>query len=186
MELAEPVELINSQLVHLFGIDSITGREIWRVVWSEDQFEKRLMYFTDDGFQLITPEVRMVPRYRQWIKERWVLERLTIVPEINLSDLPSEKLSYEPMWVFETQRGDYLPPKLDAAKIVVDSIYAALGKKSMAKYKDPDSKQEDAIANQKQRIDEIAADLFGNESPVGDALAHKDGVGFTTSHIKES
>lgn len=187
-ELTESIESINGQLVSLFGIDSISGDPMWRVVWSEDQFEKRLMDTTDEGFQLLYPEVREVPKYRQWIKERYVLERLTIVPEINAQDLPSQKVSYEPMWVFETQSGIYLPPKLDAARLVVDAVYTASGitRAGLAKYKDPDSHQEEALENKRQRIEGLVEDLFGNETETGDALAHGEGVGFTTSRIKES
>ena len=100
MELTETIDSMNRQLVDLFGIDTISGEAMWRVVWSEDQFEKRLMDVTDEGFQLLYPEVRLVPRYRQWIREKYVLERLTIVPEINAEELPTSKLTYESMWVF--------------------------------------------------------------------------------------
>jgi len=187
-ELTESVESINGQLISLFGIDTISGDPMWRVVWSENQFEKRLMDTTDEGFHLLTPEVREVPKYRQWIKERYVLERLTIVPEINAQDLPSQKVTYEPMWVFETQHGVYLPPKLEAAKLVIDTVYTATGKMvaGLAKYKDPDSNQENALNNKKERIDGLVNDLFGDESALMGKTMSGEAVGFTTSNIKES
>lgn len=172
MELTEPIESINKQLVDLFGIDSVTGRPIWRVVWSEEQFEKRLMNVTNEGFHLLIPEVREVPKYRQWIKERYVLERLTVIPEVNENELPTEKLSYEPIWVFETQRGVYLPPRLDAAKIVIDTVYAAMGKSSLAKYKETNEAPEEKDI----RLGKLQDELFGNETEVGDALAHNQAI----------
>jgi hypothetical protein len=175
-ELTESIDSINKQLERLFGVDTVTGAVMWRVVWSENQMEKRLMYTTDEGLQLLSPEVRLVPKYRQWIHERYVLERLVVVPDVNANELPTQKLSYEPMWVFETQLGRYLPPRLDACKIVVDTVYSAMGKSNLAKYKDPDSKQEEALENHKVKIDKLVGDMFGNETEVGDALAHKEAI----------
>jgi hypothetical protein len=47
MELTEKIESINNQLIELYGIDTITGQAMWRVVWSEDQFEHRLGTYDD-------------------------------------------------------------------------------------------------------------------------------------------
>ena len=92
MELTEPVDSINKQLVDHFGTDTITGLAMWRVVFSEDQFEKRLgTYddFTPSGIYLRTvTEVREVPKYRQWIKRKYVLENLVLIPDINKKELP--------------------------------------------------------------------------------------------------
>ena len=171
MEITEKIESINQQLVYLFGIDTITGDAIWRVVFSEDQFEKRHGTYTD-----ITPtglylrevtEVREVPKYRQWIKEKYVLERLVVVPEVNIKELPTSKISYEPIFVFENVKGQYLPPRLDVAKIIIDTIYAAqYGPKnhSLKKYVDDESNQENSLETKRKRIDEISEYLFGEQS----------------------
>ncbi len=190
MELIEPIEAINGRLVDYFGIDTLTGLPIWRVVWSEDQVEKRLVNTLDSGIILTQPVVREVPKYRQWIKERYVLERLVVVPESQRNELPSSNLSYEPIWVFMDGVGNYLPPKWEVAQLIVDTVYAALGKSSLAKYKDPDMDAKDprvAIAKQRARVDEIVEELFGNESDVTDALAHKEGIVVPNiNHTKES
>jgi len=179
MEINESVESINRQLQDTFGVDSISGQPIWRIVWSEDQFEKRLCEYTDSGIQLLTPELREVPKYRQWIPNKWVLEQLVIVPEVNLMELGGKKISYEPMFPFEDKNGNYLPPDLEVAKFVINSVYAAMGKSSLAKYKEdltPEAREE--------RLQHLERELFGNETRTGDALAHKHGVGFTTSKTK--
>ena len=185
MELTERIESINQQLIDLFGIDTLSGISIWRVVWSEDQFEKRLMNTTDAGILLLTPEVREVPKYRQWIREKYVLERLVLVPETNRDELPTQKVSYEPIFVFESGRGDYLPPRIDVCKFVVDTIYAAQGKKSLAKYKDPDSNSEEARANQRMRVDTLMEELFGDETDISDALTRQEGIVVPQSYDKK-
>ncbi len=162
MELTEPIEKINQQLIDLFGIDTITGREIFRVVWSEDQFEKRLTNYSDSGLTLLHPEVRLLPKYRQWIQNKYVLERLCIVPEINQNEIPTDKLSYEPIWVFETKSSEALPPTVWACKFVIDCLYAAMGKKSLRKYVDDEAKNPEE--HKEKRIKEMEEQLFGDES----------------------
>lgn len=170
MELAQDIESINKQLKELFGVDTVTGDVIWRVVWSEDQFEKR--YGTYDDFvpgtkiflRTVT-ETREVPKYRQWIHEKYVLERLVAVPEVNLIDLPTTKMSYEPLWVFEDKNGNYLPPKIEACQFIINTVYAAqYGTKNLKKYHDPESSQEAELETRRKRIDGIIDELFGEQS----------------------
>lgn len=174
MELTEPIESINRQLIDLFGIDTVSGQAMWRVVWSEDQFEKRLTDCTDEGLQLLRPEVRLLPKYRQWIREKFVLERLTVIPEVNSDELPTQKVSYEPIYVFEDRYGNYLPPRIDASKFVIDSLYAAMGRSSMRKYVDEEEKNPMEV--REARIDKLQEELFGNETDTGDALAHGQAI----------
>lgn len=179
MELTETIESINSLLVDHFGKDTVTGLAMWRVVWSEDQYEHRLgTYddFTPAGIYLRTvTEVRHVPKYKQWIKEKYVLENLVEIPIVNQQELPDSKISYEPIWVFQTGSGVYLPPKFEACKLIVDSIYATKGHKNLVKYKDPEAglSKADQFEFQRDKIDKLQEELFGNETLVGDGLAHK-------------
>src|SRR5438552_10464938 len=162
MEQTESIGSINSQLIDLFGIDTITGQAMFRIVWSEEQFEKRLTQYTDNGLALLIPEVRLLQKYRQLIQNKYVLERLCVVPEINQDELPAEKLSYEPIWVFETKQGDALPPTLWASKFVIDSLYAAMGKHSLRKYVDEEAKNPEE--HKEKRLKEYEEQLFGDES----------------------
>lgn len=182
MELTETIQSLNTQLVDLFGIDTATGRPIWRIVWSEDQFEKRLVDTTDEGLFLLHPVVKEVPRYRQWIKEKYVLERLVGVPEINRKELLEIKMSYEPLWVFRDVNDNYLPPRIDVAKFVIDLVYATEGKRSMRKYiESPETSEEKDL-----RIQKLQDELFGDETAIGDALAHKYGVVVPRNYTKEN
>ena len=163
----ESVDTLNQRLIDHFGIDSDTGLPSFRIVWTNDQFEKRLVHHLDSGIELLYPIVRIVRKY-PFFKNFWVLERLVVIPEINQSDLPEAKMSYEPIWVFRDINNKPLPPVWDASKIVIDVLYAALGKKSMRKYIEED--------NAEERISKIQEELFGNETETSDALTYKEGI----------
>ncbi len=175
-ELPADVKQININLRNLFGIDTETSRPMWRVSWSNDQYEKRLTDRTPEGLQLLQPIVKELPKY-QWIKSRWILERLCLVPLVNMAELPSQTQSYECMWIFQHARTEEaLPPNLQVAKFVVDTVYAAMGKSSMARYIDEESKN--PIESREKRINELTEALFGDESSLlgrtvtGEAVAY--------------
>jgi hypothetical protein len=171
VELRETIERINKKLIDDFGSE-LDGRARFRVVFSDDQFEKRWIQFTDEGFPLLEPEVRLLPKYRQFIHQKYILERL--VPVVGETDLV-EKMSYEPCWVFQTKNQEYLPPFYDGCKLVIDSMYVKMGRKDgFAKYKDPNVSEEARL----EHIKKVEAELFGNETEIGDALAYGSGVGY--------
>lgn len=176
MDLAERIESINRQLVDTFGLESSVNLPMFRVVFSDDQREKRFgdyNDFTPSGlFIRSVRETREVPKY-QWIKARFVLEQLTVVPEVNMVEI-NTKLSYEPLWVFENQSGDYLPPRFDAAKLIVDTMLAVKGRTSLRKYVDSEANTTQEGRN--LQIKKLQEELFGNETPATDALAHHTGV----------
>lgn len=173
----EPVEKINERLRDHFST-AWNGLPIWRVVWSEDQYEKRLTKYTDGGLELLHPEMRELPKYKQFIHNKFLLERYVMVPQINEDNL-TEKASYEPIYVFEDKHGNALPPKWQVCEYVIKMLMAVTKNERMADYKEALEKDEDKEA----RLAEIQDYLFGNETDTGDALAHGDGVGFTTSKI---
>lgn len=168
-ELAE----LNERLRTYYG-QSLEGLSNYRIIWSDDQFEKRRMTHTDSGIQLLTPEVREVPKYKQWVQEKYILERLTIINEY-ATDLV-EKVSYEPLYVFEDRDGNPLKPVWSAVYFIMANVLHSMESTGYVKYKDPDGSQEEQIENRKARIDGLVEDLFGNESRVGTALAHNEAV----------
>jgi hypothetical protein len=175
MELRESIESINEKLLNHYGTE-FGNSPRFRVVFSEDQYEKRFTDYTDEGFELLTPEVRLLPKYKQWIREKYILERL--VPVIGETDLLT-KVSYEPAWVFQDKRGNYLPPFFEGCKHVIESIYSVMDKAGcFTKYKDKNiSPEERAI-----ELKKVENELFGNETEVGDHLAY--GTGVTVSETK--
>jgi hypothetical protein len=168
MELRETIESINYKLQRDFGKYS-DNRPNFRVVWSNDQTEKRWTNFTDKGMELINPEVRELPKYKQYAPERFILERLVPVPFG--SDLV-EKISYEPAWVFQDRFQNYLPPFYDGCVFVIESILNQTGHKGFAKYKDPEASPE----YRAEQLQKVQDELFGNETDVTDHLAYGTGV----------
>lgn len=181
------IDVINKSLKELFGVDTVTGLPIFRVVWSYDQMEFRHGTFDDylPGTQIYirtVTETREVPKYRQWVNPpKHILERLVAVPEMNQAELPNNKISYEPLWIFGDSDGPYIPPSLEACKFCIDTVLEAQAVKKMmidgkdikpgdrrlVKYADPDSSQEAAIANREARISKLQEELFGEESGLG-------------------
>jgi hypothetical protein len=169
MELRESIESINTKLKDEFGTE-LNGDVKFRVVFSENQYEKRWTQFTDEGFELLHPEVRLMPKYKQYIHEKYVLERL--VPVVGETDLTT-KVSYEPAWVFMDSQGNYLPPFYEACKLIIESMYEKMGRPGVfAKYRDKNVSKEERLAE----LMKVEEQLFGNESPVTDALAYGSGI----------
>lgn len=175
------IDKVNCHLTDHFGQQY--DRPTWRVVWSEDQFEYRYGTYEDrtpEGFFIReVAERRKVPKYSQWIHEKWVLERLVVVP-LDDVDHPTidSALSYEPIYPFE----EHLPPVWHAVKFIIENIYENMRQHDVeAKYRDPESTPKEAQNAKEERVKELEEALFGNETEAGDALAYKQGVGFTTS-----
>jgi hypothetical protein len=183
MELTEPVDSINKQITDLFGVDTVTGRPMYRISFSEDQYEKRLGTYDDytrEGIYLRTvTEVREVPKYKQWIHDKYIIERLTVVPSINAEELPTSRLSYECIFVFENFKGEYLPPRIDVAKIVIDTLHAGMGKSNMARYKDDYSQYTEEARN--KRINEIMEYLW-DPSDYADAAIAGEGIAVPSTY----
>ena len=165
------LDRMNRQLADNYGyFDGVNPN--WRIVWSNDQFEKRWTNLTPEGLELLSPVIREFPKYRQWNKDRYVLERLIpLPPNVDLVG----KFSYEPVWTFEDKNGNYLVPKYEVAKIVIETVYHNVAKQFGVKYKDPLASP-DGKAYKEQELDRLQAELFGNETDVTDALAQKDAI----------
>ena len=176
MELRESIESINKNLLYEYGSE-FGDSPRFRVVFSEDQYEKRWTNFTDEGFELIHPEVRLLPKYKQFIQAKYILERLVPVPEGVETDLIT-KVSYEPAWVFQDSKGNYLPPFFEGCVYIIDSLRVRMGmQNTFTRYKDKNESPEERLA----KIKKVEDDLFGNETNMTDDLHSGSGVGFTTS-----
>jgi hypothetical protein len=187
----EPIEVLNKRLADLFGLYP-DGRAKWRIVFSEDEFEKRLGDFEDvtrEGIYLRSiTEVRLVPKYRKWINPPcYILERLLEVPSSVETDL-IEKTSYEPVWTFRDINNNPLPPIWRGIELVIHQVYENAARRLGVKYKDPRAEMRNpkiAIEAQRKEIDDKARELFGNETDVGDALAYKSGIVVPANYIGE-
>lgn len=168
MLLVEKIEDINKWLLRDYG-EFGDGTPNWRVVFANDMLEKRMKFQTPEGLDLLYPEVREERKY-QHIIDKYVLERQ--VPVVGETDLIT-KTSFEPAWVFEDRFGNYLPPQYFACKFIIDGILEQMNKPAYyAKYKDTRGTKESQTA----QVDNMEQLLFGNETPVTDALAYGSGV----------
>lgn len=179
----ERLDDLNARLIDHYGIDTSTGRPIFRIVWANDQLEKRMVNELDSGIYLLHPEVREVKKY-PYLKDLYVLERLVVIPEVNQKELPTSKLSYEPIWAYRDADGAPLPPVWTPTKFIVDTLYAALGKKSLRKY--VDTEENTTPEGLDQRIVKLQEELFGNETDAGDALAYGEGIVVPQNYKKDN
>lgn len=111
------IENTNKRLKQLYGSD-YRGRVKFRLVWSEDIFEKvegEHTIFDDSGKYLRTEKgIREVPKYEYMgLKDRHVLENVTTVP--NKTD------DYEPLFTFQDKHGNALEPVWKVMEIIIDS-----------------------------------------------------------------
>ncbi len=169
--LPAEIKKINRQLESHYGINTDDMRPMWRISWSNDQYEKRMTDRTDGGIILLVPEVRELPKY-QWIKSRWILENLTAVPKESVDELGGSKTSYECIWNFSGKGGGPVPPTFEACQFLISLIESAKGRGSMFKYVDPDT----TIESQNKRIQELYDALFGDESSLEGKTFKGEGI----------
>lgn len=173
MYTIESLKVLNKRLKSQYSTHS-DNRPIWRIVWSEDQFERRFGTFEDsvDGiFLRRVTEWREVRKYN-YIHDKYILEELVIVPEYQQSEL-GVKLSYEPTYVYMDKNGNPLPPKWEITEFVINMKMTMRGHENkMAKYTDPSIDPE----NRNKELQKMFDQLFGNETDVTDALHYREGI----------
>lgn len=173
----ETREDINRLLKDNYG-ETIDGLAMWRVVWSSDQYEKRLTNHTDAGVLLLHPEIRELPKYKQFAPDKYILEHLVVVPVISQTELPSVAMSYEPIHTFWDWKGNYMAPAYAPCKFIADAVHAAMdearrGNGSLSKYKQSNEEKAKADADE---YNDIYNGLYGEESGLGGAIVYKSGV----------
>lgn len=169
----ESIETINTRLIDFFGTDGTTRQPIFRIVWANDETEKRLVGETENGVQLLIAEVREVKKY-PYLKDLYILEQLVEVPDVNVHELPTQKVSYEPLWAYCNDKREPRPPTWPATKMIIDIMFAAKGVTSLRKY--VDSELNTTEDGRQERISKIQEELFGDETETGDALRYKEGI----------
>ncbi len=175
----EGLKEFNNWLLRDFGYFD-GGKPRYKLVWSEDEIEKVLSQYTREGFELLTPQIIEKYKYRQWIHERYVLEKLVAVPESHL-EVSVYPMSYEPIYTFQNKNGDYLEPHYGATRFLIN--YLENPKKFYTQYK---ASNEEEHRKAIQEINEIEDYLFGNESKVTDALRNDSAVGYGVRNRNDS
>jgi|SRR6186713_267284 len=100
---------INRWLKEHFGT-SLDNRANFRIAWTTGLTEKRFGEYNDflNGTDILLRRykgVREVPKY-PFYKDRWVLEKLQYIGD---NKELMEKTGYEPIWIFQTASGEFLP-----------------------------------------------------------------------------
>lgn len=120
----ENVKYINKILKSKYGC-ALDGPAKFRVAWSEDLFEVRKGLFSELA---IYEEVRRVPKY-SYIKDKFVLEVYTrAFPNmfgsaiVDAERIVLESDFYEPLRVFKTRDGKYLPPNLEVCEAICNAF----------------------------------------------------------------
>jgi hypothetical protein len=105
-----------------------------------------------------------------------------------MPELPATKMSYEPMYPFQSDSGNYMPPTLLGCKFIIDNVLAAQGKGQVKKYleKEANMSKEDWYESKNAEIQALQDELFGNETDTGDALAHGEAIVVPRNYQKEN
>lgn len=164
---------LNTKLKDYYGSEG-DNLPKFRVVWSSDRFEKRVVTHTTEGLQLLHPEIQERPVYAGWNMDRYVLEGFTDIPEFAQHEF-LEKYSYEPIYTFENDFNQALIPDWRVCRIIIETIRHNV-EHGVAKYTDPMLEPESAKEEQKKSVDRIYNEYFGNESDIADSLMLGSGI----------
>jgi hypothetical protein len=111
---------INTWLKDTYGLTVWADVPRYRVSWTTTQPEKRLIknrkVFSGPIFLREESGVFDVPKY-PFAQDRWVLEKAIPVPDDYA--IVGVNYTYEPLWVFQTNKGAYLPLERKAVKLVI-------------------------------------------------------------------
>ncbi len=181
--MTEDIKIINKRLEEYYGKDISSGQVIWRIVFSDDETEYRHGEFEDysaGGIYLRTvTETRLCKKY-EYIQGKYVLERLVGIPEQNRDDLPTQRMSYEPIHTFEDKNYNPLPVVWDAVQFLCELVHAAMGSnRGLKRYIDPEGTNEGHAAAKRKRVDAIQEALFGEQSSLAGATKTGEAVGYT-------
>lgn len=173
-------ELFNRKLKENYG-QLEDGKPYFRLVWSEDAFEKRWMTHTNEGFALLQPEVREVRKYRPHTVDRYVLEGLQEIPPNVETDLVG-LVSYEPVWTFQDKNQEYLIPRWDAISLILETIKMNMEGRRMEIPEElirgtkEGKTVEEEIQLRKEGIAKIYESLFGEDTPISDGLRRGNAI----------
>ena len=143
-----------------------------RVVYANDEMEKKVVTHTPEGLQLLYPEVRETKKYWKWAENKYVLEGFCDTPE---GSGFLEKYSYEPIFTFEDALDRPLYPDWRVIRTVIETVRHNI-EHGVAKYIDPLLEPETAKDEQAKSINKIYEEYYGNESDITDSLMLGSGV----------
>jgi hypothetical protein len=188
----ENVKLINKQLAKIYGI-ILDGRSNFRLVWSNDETEKRFVIdkwiMLNGIYQPSNGAIEIKKYSHPQYKDRFILEQLKFSP--NSEIIGSEFGHYEPMWVFREHDncnhrfddlaaidkclGQYQVPYWRPVKLVVDSILNPQSTRGLTRenYEARDLEQQDKEVM--ETYDKLDDGYIGRMASMGEAVfIHRD------------
>ena len=166
------IDKINEQLAEKYGKEVSSRRPIFRIINSNTTTERRLgeySDFTPTGIYLRTVvEVREVLKYA-YLKDTWILERLTWIGGGN-PELPEAKgYEYETIWAFVSKDGEPLYPHFNIIELMLSIMINGPKIKKTAsdyEYEDEQKRLKEASVYFDILQDVGRSDLFAFENSV--------------------
>lgn len=160
---------------------------LWRVVWSNDQLEKRYGRFRDihKGSGILireVEEIREVPKYH-WIQDRYVLEKNVFAPDptgclVETLDRPH----YEIVWVFwDANTQEATPIVRKGIEFLIDCLSKGAEEAGKNLFYSQNLEQSMKSADQAEQDAEqakISDELNQEFTPLQSALADGAAVGY--------
>ena len=147
------IDSINRRLFEEYRI--LDGRPIYRIIWSEEQLEKRFSDKWTDwyGHVLIRSEykaVRTIKKYWYLNPPCWVLEKLIFLPSSwQVKELIKELVeghngTYEPVYSFRDSNNNPLPVVTEVVDFILEKLHNPTKKtpKDLAKIQEIEEKEE--------------------------------------------
>lgn len=155
------------------------GQAIFRVVWSDEQFENRKGIFEEycSGIYLRTVVGIEKKRKYSYIKSRWIFEKWLSPERVYTPDLPDTvNGSYECIYVFQDKNGNSLPLDLEICQFIAYTL-----SKNRDRLKEKNL-IEDELQRKEKKLDQLDVDILDDASPlmatqlhIGEAISMKRG-----------
>lgn len=169
----ESLTIINKRLETRYGRDVAENLPKFRVVWSEDETEKRHGTYnkiSPSGLYLGT-ETGTVEIKKYWyLAPCWVLEKLERIPDRKTHDEVQASYTYEPIMVFLTKDDQLLPLRWRPIELAIQSWLNA--EKGVQKTEEDFRQEQEA---QLKKEEQAVMDSF-DASEVADALSYGEGI----------
>lgn len=180
------VNLINKKL-KIYGSNEYSN-PIFRVVFSDDQTEKRFGTYHDYHGKIYVRTVREIREVKKypWIKGKWILERWASGELAFHPSLENDKNgAYICVYTFQDINGNYLPPLYKVCEVIIQHLLHPRDKsKALAEDKEIEDKQE------KLEVDKIENELKieSDESKTKDKKSSRESmsVGYSKTIIDGS
>lgn len=179
------VNLIN-KVIRNYGLN-IYNDPIFRVVFSDDQIEKRRGTFNEYHRNLFIRTVYGIKEVQKypWIRGKWILERWASGELAHHNSLETDRNGvYVCVYIFQDVNCNYLPPLLKVAEIIIDNLLHPRNKDEAI-----NQDLEIEINKEEEEIDKIETELKieSDEAARKDRKSYRESasIGYSKSLIEK-